>query len=132
MCKKRDIILVENYLSQGRAVGTHPFIVLDDQGSEIKGLPFDMICNVMSSFKSDKHKAKKLSYPGNFPISATEKNVPGGHSLDGYIKAEQFYYFNKDKITYHVIGQMTAAAFNDLIDFIQNGDFEIEEITDNL
>ena len=42
------------------------------------------------------------------------------------------FKFNKDKITYHVIGQMKAAAFNDLIDFINNGDFEIEAILDNL
>ena len=132
MCKKRDIILVDNYQSQGTTVGTHSFVVLEDNGGEIKGLPFDMICNVLSSFKSANQKVRKLSYPGNFPITASDSSVPGGNTKDGYIKADQFYYFSKDKITYHVIGQMKAAAFNELIDFIDNGDFEIEAILDNL
>ena len=132
MCKKRDIILVENYKSHGNTVGTHSFVVLEDNGGEIKGLSFDMICNVLSSFKSAKQRAHKLSYSGNFPITASETSVPGGNTKDGYIKADQFYYFNKDKITYHIIGQMKSAAFNELIDFINNSDFDIEIITDNL
>lgn len=132
MCKKRDIILVEKFKSQGKDVGKHSFVVIEDNGGEIKGLSFDLICNVMSSFKSKEQKAKKLSYPGNYPVIASEVNVPGGNQKDGYIKADQFYYFDKRKITYHVIGQMTDEAFNELIDFINNGDFDIEIITDNL
>lgn len=132
MCKKRDIILIENYQSQGNNVGTHSFVVLEDNGGEIKGLPFDVICNVLSSFKSAEQKARKLSYPGNFPITACDTSVPGGNTKDGYIKADQFYYFNKDKITYSIIGQMKDDAFNELIEFINNGSFEIEIITDNL
>ena len=132
MCKKRDIILVEKFKSQGADVGIHSFVVLEDNGGEIKGLRFDMICNVLSSFKSAKQRAKKLTYPGNYPITATDVTVPGGNHKDGYIKADQFYYFDKSKITYHVIGQMKAEAFNDLIDFINESTFEIETITDNL
>ena len=132
MCKKSDIILVDHYISQGRRVGMHPFVVIEDKGGEIQGVSFDMIGNVISSFKSEEQKAKKLRYPGNFPIIAEEQNVPGGHSLDGYIKADQLYYFNKDKISYRVIGSLEPDTFNSLIEFIENGDFTIEQITDNL
>lgn len=132
MCKKRDIILVENFKSQGNTVGIHPFVVIDDVAGEIKGLPFDMICNVFSSFKSPEQRARKLSYPGNYPITASDTHVPGGNSKDGYIKADQLYYFNKSNITYHVIGEMDISAFNDLIDFINESTFDVEIITDNL
>ena len=132
MCKKSDIILVSNYISQGNLVGKHPFVVIEDQGGQIQGVSFDMIGNVISSFKSEEQKAKKLRYPGNFQIVAEEQNVPGGRSLDGYIKADQLYYFNKDKISYRVIGSLEPDTFNSLIEFIQNGNFPIEQITDNL
>ena len=132
MCKKRDIIVVENFKSQGNTVGAHSFVVIEDNAGEIKGIPFDMICNVLSSFKSDEQRAKKLSYPGNFSITATDTSVPGGTRKDGYIKADQLYFFNKDKITYRVIGKMNADTFNDLVDFIDTADFGIEIITDNL
>ena len=132
MCKKRDIIVVENFKSQGNAVGAHSFVVIEDNAGEIKGIPFDMICNVLSSFKSAEQRAKKLSYPGNYPITATDTSVPGGNTKDGYIKADQLYFFNKDKITYHVIGKMKADAFDDLMDFINTADFGVEIITDNL
>lgn len=91
-----------------------------------------MICNVLSSFKSEEQRIKKLTYPGNYPIIATDTSVPGGNSKDGYIKTDQFYFFNKNKITYHVIGQMKADAFNELMDFINNGTFGVEIITENL
>ena len=132
MCKKRDIILVDEFRSQGRTVSMHPFVVLEDEAGQIKGLPFDLICNVFSSFKSPEQKARKLSYPGNFPITAEQTNVPGGNQKEGYIKADQLYFFKKEKISYRVIGEMEKDAFNDLIDFIDGQDFEIEIITDNL
>lgn len=132
MCKKSDIILVSNYISQGNFIGKHPFVVIEDNGGKIQGVSFDMICNAMSSFSSEEQRARKLSYPGNFPITAEEKNVPGGHSLDGYIKADQLYYFDKNKISYRVIGSLEPDTFNSLIEFIQNSDFPIEQITDNL
>ena len=43
MCKKSDIILVSNYISQGNLVGKHPFVVIEDQGGQIQGVSFDMI-----------------------------------------------------------------------------------------
>lgn len=71
MCKVGDIIVVNNY---------------------------DIICNVMSSFKNEEQRRKKLSYPGNFPITHNDSAVINGNEKDGYIKAEQLYYFNKEKL----------------------------------
>lgn len=132
MCKKSDIILVDHYISQGHHVGMHPFVVIEDKGGEIQGVSFDMIGNVISSFKSEEQKAKKLRYPGNFPIVAEDKNVPGGSPMDGYIKADQLYYFNKNKISYRVIGSLDEQTFNDLIEFISKGSFDLEAIVENL
>lgn len=132
MCKRRDIILVTDFKSHGSSVGVHPFVVIDDEAGEIKGLPFDMICNMLSSFKSPEQRARKLSYPGNYPITASNTRVPGGNNKDGYIKTDQFYYFNKDRIDYKIIGEMDEDTFNDLMDFINQSDLELEIIIDNL
>ena len=42
------------------------------------------------------------------------------------------YYFSKDKISYMVIGNMKSDIFNLLIDYIEESDFEIVDIVDNL
>lgn len=132
MCKKRDIILIDSYKSQGADVSKHSFVVIDDKGDTIRGLSYDFVCNVLSSFKSPDQRRRKMSYPGNFEVTAKDMSVPKGNTKDGYIKADQFYYFQKDTIEYRVIGSMDQSVFNDLIDFIENSDFEIELITDNL
>ena len=132
MCKVRDIILINNYKSEGVNVGKHSFVVVVDEKGEIQGIPYDMVCNVLSSFKDEKQRKKKLAFPGNFPITATDVDVPGGNEKEGYIKADQLYFFDKNNISYKVIGQITEEAFNSLIDFIQTSEFEIVHITDNL
>ena len=86
----------------------------------------------MSSFKSDEQKRRKLKYPGNFPITHNDTYTNPDDGKEGYIKSEQFYYFNKEKIDYIVIGSMNIEAFNRLIEYIENLDIDIEEITDNL
>lgn len=132
MCKVRDIILIEKYKSQGKEISKHSFVVIEDNSGEIQSLSYDFVCNVLSSFKNEDQKRKKLKFPGNFSVTGRKAVVKGGNKKDGYIKADQFYYFNKDKVTYKVIGTMTKNAFNDLMDFINNSDFEIELITENL
>lgn len=132
MCKQRDIILIDSYQSHGTALDRHSFVVLDDKGGEIRSVSYDLVCLVLSSFKDPAQKARKLSYPGNLPIAATDVSVPGGNSREGYIKADQFYYFQKSNISYTVIGTMTEEMFDKLIDFINESDFGIETITENL
>lgn len=132
MCKKRDLVIVDNYISEGNPISKHTFVVISDENGEIQGLPFDMVCNALSSFKDDEQKKRKLSYPGNFQITANDTAVKNGNRKDGYIKADQFYYFNKNKTNYRVIGQIDKDVFELLIEFINNGEFDIIDITDNL
>lgn len=132
MCKRGDIILVYEYKSQGNKVDKHSFVVIDDDNGTIEGLPYDIICNVLSSFKDDYQKKRKLSYPGNFSLDTGDVEIKNGNDKTGYIKADQFYYFQKSKLTYKVIGVLNEAVFDELINFINESDFEIETITDNL
>lgn len=91
-----------------------------------------MVCNVISSFKNEKQKQRKLAYPGNFPISHNDTNTNPDNKKDGYIKADQLYYFQKDELDYRVIGYMDEEVFDLLIEFINESDFNFEDIIDNL
>ena len=51
---------------------------------------------------------------------------------DGYVKAEQLYYFNKQKIDYSVIGKLHTDVFNRLVEFISSLSVPLEHVTDNL
>ena len=132
MCNLGDIILVSNYKSNGNTLGRHSFIVISDEPDKIKGLDYDIICNAMSSFKSEEQKIKKLKYDGNFPIYNKDTIIENGNDKDGFAKSEQFYYFNKDKIKYSVIGHVNPSTFNLLISYIEDLEIAIEHITDNL
>jgi len=131
MCKIGDIILVESYFKDSKIMEHHSFIVVGDEAGQIQGLDYDLICNVMSSFKDEEQKKKKLSFPCNYPIKHTDTNVVG-NKKDGYTKTEQFYYFNKQKIDYKIIGSVNIDVFNDLIKFIEEMNKQIEHIMDNL
>lgn len=119
MCKVGDIILIDNYKSDGKTLQKHSFIVLSDENGEIQGLRYDIICNVMSSFKNQEQKKKKLSFPGNFPITHDDSVVKNGNGMDGYIKAEQLYYFSKLKLNFRVIGVINDDIFELILDFIE-------------
>ena len=64
MCQVGDIILVDHYSDNGKTLSKHSFVVIDDNNGTIEGMSYDMICNVLSSFKSEEQKRRKLSYPG--------------------------------------------------------------------
>lgn len=132
MCKVGDIILVRKYLSNGTPLQKHSFIVIDDNNGEIHGLEYDWICNVLSSIKDDAQRKKKLSYPGNIEIKSNNMITNPHNGKDAYIKADQLYFFKKDKLDYRVIGQVTEEALNDIIQFIEDGTFQFEQIIDNL
>ena len=132
MCKVRDIIVVNQYEHDGEIIDKHSFVIIDNEKDEIQGLSYDFVANVISSFKNAKQKAKKLSYPSNFPIEINDRVTNPDNGKEGFIKAEQFYYFKKDKINYDVIGEINEDKFNELIEFINNLECDIEEIIDNL
>jgi len=131
MCKVGDIILVKSYISQGKEIDKHSFVVLNVEHGKIEGLDYNLMCNVMSSFSSPQQRLKKLEYPGNFEITHNDSNVLNGNTKDGYIKAEQFYYFDRKKLDFEVIGNLDTTFFEKLIKFIHSLD-EYEHIIDNL
>lgn len=131
MCKVGDIIVVKDYKSHGASIKRHSFVVLSTDKGQITGLEYDLVCNVMSSFHSEEHKKSKMKYPGNFEYSAGQENIDNGHGKDGYIKAEQFYYFDRNKIDFYVLGNVDPELFNALLEFINSLE-EIEHIVDNL
>ena len=131
MCRVGDIIVKREYISQGKKLGQHSFVVLQDNGGKICGMDYDLVCNVMSSFHSEDHRKRKLKFPGNLEYSASEEAVKNGHGKGGYIKADQLYYFREADIDYFVIGNVSPELYKRLVDLISSLD-TIEDITDNL
>lgn len=132
MCKIGDIILINGYQHEDKSIDKHSFVVLSTEQGIIQGLEYNLVCNVMSSFKNEQQKQRKLGYPGNIEILDADRVVQDGNHKDGYIKAEQFYYFDKARLDYEVIGNVTIEFFNALIDFINELNIPIEHIVDNL
>lgn len=132
MCKVGDIILVNQYKHGEKILDRHSFVVLSDESGQIEGLDYDIICNVMSSFKNEEQKQRKLSYPGNFPITYNDSDVKNNDGIDGYIKADQLYFFKKEALDFVVIGNLKEDIFELLIKFIESYSGEFQEIIDNL
>ena len=65
-------------------------------------------------------------------ISHDDTETNPHNDKDGYVKAEQLYYFDKNKISYKVIGQMNQDVFNEFMEFFNLLDVDILEIIDNL
>lgn len=136
MCKKGDIILIKEYKDGKNLLGRHSFVVIDDLGGQVCGLTYDLVALVMSSFKSERHKEHKMKYPGNFEITASHKQMQSwANDKSGYIKTEQFYYFDKKKLDYRVIGSLTEEAWDTLVEFIEalsERGVDVQIILDNL
>lgn len=119
MCKVGDIIVVDNYISEdGAVLPRHSFVVIDDSADEIKGLKYDFVANVMSSFKNEEHKQKKLHYKENIGITSADIISETKNGREGYIKADQLYYFKKGKLNYYVLATITEDLLNQLIKLI--------------
>ena len=95
-------------------------------------MSYDFIANVLSSFKSEQQKKKKLGYPGNFPVDNTDTVTVPDNGRSGYLKTDQLYYFRKDKIQYTVIGYIKPEIMNLIIEFINKSDFDLVAIVDNI
>lgn len=132
MCQVGDIIVINKYKHEGMDMNRHSFVVIDDENGIIQGLPYDFVANVLSSFKGKAQQKRKLSYPGNFPISHNDTVTIPDDGKNGFVKADQLYYFSKENIDYNIIGEMKQDKFNELLDFIENSNFELLDIVDNL
>nr|DAD82918.1 MAG TPA: MazF protein/MazE protein, antidote, programmed cell death.7A [Siphoviridae sp. ctXZx16]DAE83900.1 MAG TPA: MazF protein/MazE protein, antidote, programmed cell death.7A [Bacteriophage sp.] len=132
MCQLGDIIVINEFKHENKEILRHSFVVIDDENGVIQGIPYDFVANMLSSFKGETQKNRKLSYSGNFPISSNDTYTNPHNEKDGFVKADQLYYFSKDKIDYNIIGAMKPDKFNELISFIEESDFELLDIVDNL
>lgn len=135
MCKVGDIIVIKDCKVGTDNIGRHSFVVLDTSQGEIEGLPFDLVCNIMSSFegKGEEYKKKKLSFSENMPYDPSEENIINGHGKDGFIKAGVYFFFNRSDIEFTVIGNVQTELYLRLLDYIKHMDPEdIKYILDNL
>lgn len=120
MCKIGDIIAVPTYVGEDKnQVGTHYFVVVNDKNGEIEGLNFDVVGAVMSSFKSEGHKLKKLKYEENIEIKETDGSINNHDLKNGYIKADQLHYFKKNKTNYFVVGQVDGDVLIEILQRMQ-------------
>jgi hypothetical protein len=119
MCNIGDIIVVNKYKGDdGKILNRHSFIVLNDEAGTIEGCSYDLVCNVMSSFKSEEHKSKKLRHQENMGVTKDDLNVTGNDS-DGYIKADKLYFFLEKDLDYKVIGNINQDVLSRLFELIK-------------
>lgn len=117
MCKLGDIIVIDEYLGDdGVKLNRHSFVVINDKPDFIEGLKYDFVANVMSSFKSEEHRNKKLKFMENVEIISEDiitENTKNTKS--GFIKADQLIYFDKSKINYYVLGHISEDLLDELL-----------------
>lgn len=119
MCKLGDIVVIDKFKNEdNKDILKHSFVIINDDADHLNGLRYDFVANMMCSFHNEGHKQKKLKYKSNLPVK--EKLVSGKllNSKEGYIKANQLYYFDKKKITYHVIAHIDSNLLNELVKLI--------------
>ncbi len=119
MCKLGDIIVVKEFKDQnGTTVPKHSFVVINDEPNFIEGFEYDFISNALCSFHNEKHKKYKLSIEGNLEINPNQIHGHNINSKNGYIRADELFYFNKKKIEYKVIAHMDAELLDKLVQLI--------------
>lgn len=123
MCKIGDILLIYNAKNEGKLVGMHPFIVLDDNNGVVSGMyTYDFIGLLLTSADTEEKKERLRKIEGNFPIAEDDKIMNTGKSDDNrysFVEADQFFFFDKDKIKYIHLGKIEPDIYNLIIDFIQ-------------
>ena len=120
MCKLGDIIVINEYIGDdGTKISKHSFVVINDEPNFIEGLQYDLVCNVMSSFKSEKQRMKKIKFEENLEIIGEQIiSKISTNNKSGYIKADQLVYFNKRKIKYYLLGHITDELLKELMQII--------------
>lgn len=135
MCKIGDIIIINEFKNEyGKKVPKHSFVVIDDNQGYIEGFKYDFISNMLCSFHDDKHKKKKLKYLSTLPIKEDEIFGKILNAKNGYVKSDQLYYFDKDKIKFKVIAYMSdefLEELNMLISKLKKKNY-IKKITTNI
>lgn len=116
MCKLGDIIVIDKYIGEDKKIiNKHSFVVINDKPGFIEGLKYDLVANVMSSFKSKEQRIKKLKFIENVEILSNQviSNLTKNEK-NGFIKADQLIYFDKNKIDFYVLGHIDEELLDKL------------------
>jgi hypothetical protein len=73
-----------------------------------------------------------MNYPGNFPIANDDTVTIPHNDKDGFLKTDQLYYFNKSILDFKVIGYIKPDIFELVLEYINESDFNLEAIINNL
>lgn len=135
MCKLGDIIVVKEFRNEdGKIIPKHSFVVINDEKDYVEGLKYDFVSNMLCSFHNKKHKKKKLKHKENLAVK--EEFISGKkiNSKEGFIKADQLYYFDKNLIEYTVIAHMETELLDKLVKLILtlHDQGKLKSITTNL
>ena len=119
MCKVGDIIVIKEFKNEiGEPVKKHSFVVISDESNSIGGLNYDFISNMFCSFHDNNHRNKKLRYEENLEVKTKLKSKNKTNNKSGFIKADQLYYFDKDKIEYYILGHLSKQLLDELMSLI--------------
>ena len=119
MCKLGDIIVVNEFKdASGKLVPKHSFVIINDEQDFIEGFAYDFISNVMCSFHNEKHKKHKLRIKSNLEVKPSQIKGAKLNDKDGYIRADDLFYFKKDKIEYKVIAHIDDELLVELVKLI--------------
>lgn len=119
MCKVGDIIVIKEFKNEiGEPVKKHSFVVISDESNSIGGLNYDFISNMLCSFHDNNHRNKKLRYEENLEVKTKLKSKNKTNNKSGFIKADQLYYFDKEKIEYYILGHLSKQLLNELMSLI--------------
>lgn len=120
MCRIGDIICIKRYITEdGIDIGSHSFVVIEDEKGRIGILEYDFIANVMSSLKNETQKQRRLHFIENMLITSQERVIERDNGKEAFIKADQLYYFDKSRIDYTVIGNVSDDILNALYELIE-------------
>ncbi len=134
MCKLGDIIVVKSYTGDdGKKIKQHSFIVVDDEAGTISGLDYTMVASVISSFKDEEQKKRKLKYDGNMELPIDSLNE-FNFKKESYVKADKAFYFDKEKLDYYVFATIKEEWLDKLLHLILKlaKEGKLEQITNNL
>lgn len=116
MCKLGDIIVVDKYISHdGIEMNRHSFVVISDKPGFVEGVSYDLVASVMSSFKNEEQKFKKLKFEENLEVVSDDIISDSKNTKNGFIKADQLNYFDKSKIKYYVLGHISEDLLDELM-----------------
>lgn len=135
MCKIGDIIVINEFKNEyDKKVPKHSFVVINDNQDYIEGFKYDFISNMICSFHNEEHRKKKSKYLSTLPTKEGYIIGDAINAKNGYVKADQLYYFDKSKIEFKTIAHMNdefLKELNQLISKLKKKNY-LKKVTTNI